>query len=134
MKKRGHVMIWYKQIPNWLDEESKTWTSQQIYDFTESYIRALSRYTNGKIDEWDVLNEAIVFNGYRSNTWYEKVISIVMYGDIWCLWPYILMYACICRHAWPGMAIHVPFITIYCLNTTIYGTYMAIGSSCSSAS
>ena len=73
MKKRGHVMIWYKQIPNWLDEESKTWTSQQIYDFTESYIRALSRYTNGKIDEWDVLNEAIVFNGYRSNTWYEKV-------------------------------------------------------------
>ena len=73
MKKRGHVMIWYKQIPNWLDEESKTWTSQQIYDFTESYIRALSRYTNGKIDEWDVLNEAIVFNGYRPNTWYEKV-------------------------------------------------------------
>ena len=73
MKKRGHVMIWYKQIPNWLDEESKTWTSQQIYDFTESYIRALSRYTNGKIDEWDVLNEAIVFNSYRPNTWYEKV-------------------------------------------------------------
>ena len=73
MKKRGHVMIWYKQIPNWLDEESKSWTSQQIYDFTESYIRALSRYTNGKIDEWDVLNEAIVFNGYRPNTWYEKV-------------------------------------------------------------
>ena len=73
MKKRGHVMIWYKQIPNWLDEESKTWTSQQIYDFTESYIRALSRYTYGKIDEWDVLNEAIVVNGYRPNTWYEKV-------------------------------------------------------------
>ena len=73
MKKRGHVMIWYKQIPNWLNEESKTWTSQQIYDFTESYIRALSRYTNGKIDEWDVLNEAIIFNGYRPNTWYEKV-------------------------------------------------------------
>ena len=73
MKKRGHVMIWYKQIPNWLNEESKTWTSQQIYDFTESYIRALSRYTNGKIDEWAVLNEAIIFNGYRPNTWYEKV-------------------------------------------------------------
>ena len=73
MKKRGHVMVWYKQIPNWLEEESVNWSSQQIYDFTESYIRALSRYTNGKIDEWDVLNEAIVFNGYRTNTWYEKV-------------------------------------------------------------
>jgi endo-1,4-beta-xylanase len=75
MKKRGHVMVWYKQIPNWLEEESVNWSSQQIYNFTESYIRALSKYTVGKIDEWDVLNEAIVFNGYRTNTWYEKVNS-----------------------------------------------------------
>ena len=75
MKKRGHVMVWYKQIPNWLEEESVNWSSQQIYSFTESYIRALSKYTVGKIDEWDVLNEAIVFNGYRTNTWYEKVNS-----------------------------------------------------------
>ena len=73
MKKRGHVMVWYKQIPNWLEQESVNWSSQQIYGFTESYIRALSKYTVGKIDEWDVLNEAIVFNGYRTNTWYEKV-------------------------------------------------------------
>ena len=73
MKKRGHVMVWYKQIPNWLEQESVNWSSQQIYSFTESYIRALSKYTVGKIDEWDVLNEAIVFNGYRTNTWYEKV-------------------------------------------------------------
>ena len=75
MKKRGHVMVWFKQIPNWLEEESVNWSSQQIYSFTESYIRALSKYTVGKIDEWDVLNEAIVFNGYRTNTWYEKVNS-----------------------------------------------------------
>ncbi len=75
MKKRGHVMVWYKQIPNWLEEESKNWSSQQIYSFTESYIRALSKYTVGKIDEWDILNEAIVFNGYRTNTWYDKVNS-----------------------------------------------------------
>ena len=75
MKKRGHVMVWYKQIPNWLEEESVNWSSQQIYSFTESYIRALSKYTVGKIDEWDVLNEVIVFNGYRTNTWYEKVNS-----------------------------------------------------------
>ena len=75
MKKRGHVMVWYKQIPNWLEQESVNWSSQQIYSFTESYIRALSKYTVGKIDEWDVLNEAIVFNGYRTNTWYEKINS-----------------------------------------------------------
>ena len=73
MKKRGHVMIWYKQIPKWLEEESPSWNAQQIYDFSKSYIIALSNYTAGKIDEWDVLNEAIVNNGFRTNTWYDKV-------------------------------------------------------------
>ena len=73
MKKRGHVMIWYKQIPKWLEDESPSWSAQQIYDFSKSYVIALSNYTAGKIDEWDVLNEAIVNNGFRTNTWYDKV-------------------------------------------------------------
>ena len=73
MRKRGHVMIWYKQIPKWLEEEAPNWTSQQIYDFTKSYIIALATYSEGKIDEWDVLNEAVIQNGYRKNTWYDKV-------------------------------------------------------------
>jgi len=73
MKKRGHVMIWYKQIPKWLEDESPSWSAQQIYDFSKSYVITLSNYTAGKIDEWDVLNEAIVNNGFRTNTWYDKV-------------------------------------------------------------
>ena len=73
MRKRGHVMIWYKQIPSWLEEEAPNWTAQQVYDFSESYILSLSSYCVGKIDEWDVINEAIVFNGYRTNTWYDIV-------------------------------------------------------------
>ena len=73
MKKRGHVMIWYKQIPNWLENEAPNWSSQQIYDFSKSYIIALSSYCYGKIDEWDVINEALVNNGIRENTWYDKV-------------------------------------------------------------
>ena len=27
MKKRGHVLIWYNQIPSWLEQESPNWTS-----------------------------------------------------------------------------------------------------------
>ena len=75
MRKRGHVMIWYKQIPQWLSTEAPTWTAQQIYDFSRTYIIALSTYTTGKIDEWDVLNEAILdgSSGYRSGTWYDIV-------------------------------------------------------------
>ncbi|MEP4095837.1 endo-1,4-beta-xylanase [Reichenbachiella sp.] len=73
MRKRGHVMIWYHQIPNWLQQEAPTWTAQQVYDFSRSYIIALSTYTRGKIDEWDVLNEAVLWNGFRTNTWYDIV-------------------------------------------------------------
>lgn len=73
MRKRGHVMIWYKQIPQWLEDEAPNWTAQQVYDFTRSYILALSSYTKGKIDEWDVLNEAVLSNGFRENTWYDIV-------------------------------------------------------------
>lgn len=73
MRKRGHVMIWYKQIPNWLENEAPSWSAQQVYDFSKSYILALSAYCNDKIDEWDVINEAIVNNGYRTSTWYDVV-------------------------------------------------------------
>lgn len=73
MRKRGHVMIWYKQIPQWLEDEAPNWTAQQVYDFTRSYILALSSYTKGKIDEWDVLNEAVLSNGFREGTWYDIV-------------------------------------------------------------
>ena len=65
MRKRGHVMIWYNQIPSWLKIEAPEWSAQQIYDFSKSYILALSSYCKGKIDEWDVINEAIVNNGFR---------------------------------------------------------------------
>jgi endo-1,4-beta-xylanase len=73
MRKRGHVMIWYKQIPSWLEAEAPNWTAQQVYDFSKSYILALSSYSAGKIDEWDVINEAIVNNDFRRDTWYDIV-------------------------------------------------------------
>lgn len=75
MRKRGHVMIWYNQIPSWLKIEAPEWSAQQIYDFSKSYILALSTYCKGKIDEWDVINEAIVNNGFREDTWY-KIVNI----------------------------------------------------------
>lgn len=75
MRKRGHVMIWYKQIPSWLETEAPNWTAQQVYDFSKSYILALSSYSAGKIDEWDVINEAIINNDFRRDTWYDIVSS-----------------------------------------------------------
>jgi GH35 family endo-1,4-beta-xylanase len=75
MRKRGHAMIWFSQAPAWLQSEAPNWTAQQIYDFSRTYITALATYTRGRIQEWDVLNEAIDDGGtsnYR-NAWYSRV-------------------------------------------------------------
>jgi GH35 family endo-1,4-beta-xylanase len=45
MRKRGHAMIWFSQAPGWLQTESSSWTAQQIYDFSRTYIIALATYT-----------------------------------------------------------------------------------------
>ena len=75
MKTRGHAFIWHSQAPSWLTTDAPGWTSQQIYDFAESYINVFATYCKGRIDEWDVVNEALNDNGngFRTGTWYDNV-------------------------------------------------------------
>jgi len=75
MRTRGHAFIWHSQAPSWLTSDAAEWTNQQIYDFAESYITVFATYCKGRIDEWDVVNEALNDNGagFRTNTWYDKV-------------------------------------------------------------
>jgi endo-1,4-beta-xylanase len=72
---RGHCLIWQNQVPQWLSALSKNWTSKQIYQFTQQYISLVVGYTKGKIQEWDVVNEAIddKSSQLRTNTWYDNV-------------------------------------------------------------
>lgn len=78
MRKRGHAMIWFNQAPNWLDQAGPTWTGQQIFDFSRKYILALGQICGDRVDEWDVINEAIsdqAPNGrrqWRQGTWYRR--------------------------------------------------------------
>ncbi len=75
MKTRGHAFIWHSQAPSWLTTDAQSWTNQQIYDFAESYITVFGTYCKGRIDEWDVVNEALNDNGngFRTGTWYDNV-------------------------------------------------------------
>lgn len=75
---RGHAMIWYNQAPWWLNNNAPGWSTQQVYDFTEKYIKALVKATDNKISEWDVFNEAMSDDSnqvWRQGTWYRKVAS-----------------------------------------------------------
>ena len=78
LRKRGHAMIWFNQAPEWLDVAGPTWTGQQVFEFSRKYILALGQICGDKIDEWDVINEAIsddVVDGqriWRQRTWYRR--------------------------------------------------------------
>lgn len=79
IRTRGHTMIWYNAVPNWLKTESENWSKQQVYDFSYQYIKALGSYCGNRIDEWDVVNEALHdgsgLGPFRSEAWYNNVGS-----------------------------------------------------------
>jgi GH35 family endo-1,4-beta-xylanase len=81
MRKRGHAMIWYSQAPAWLKADAKSWTAQQIRDFSKSYIKALATLGAGKIDEWDVVNEMFEQSYNSSN--YRKLGDEQVPQEVW---------------------------------------------------
>ncbi|MEL7159497.1 MAG: endo-1,4-beta-xylanase, partial [Bacteroidota bacterium] len=78
MRKRGHAMIWFNQAPNWLNASARAWTGQQVFAFSRKYILALGQICGDRIDEWDVINEAISDQSpggqrqWRQGTWYQS--------------------------------------------------------------
>ncbi|MTB52099.1 endo-1,4-beta-xylanase [Lewinella sp. W8] len=78
LRKRGHVMIWFTQAPQWLNEVGPTWTGQQVFSFARRYILALGQICGDRVDEWDVINEAISDDApggqrrWRPGTWYRR--------------------------------------------------------------
>jgi endo-1,4-beta-xylanase len=69
---RGHVLVWYTQLPQWLtacdfDRASLT----EI--MTDHIATVVGRYA-GKIPVWDVVNEAIADDGsYRDSVWHRTI-------------------------------------------------------------
>ncbi|MBW1298918.1 endo-1,4-beta-xylanase [Aquimarina litoralis] len=53
----GHTLIWHRSIPQAL--EDFTGTDQEFEDLIQQYINAVFTRYQGKINSWDVVNEAI---------------------------------------------------------------------------
>jgi endo-1,4-beta-xylanase len=52
---RGHVAIWHRNLPNWVDPAMSTEGIEVIV----AHIRDLMVHYKGKIKSWDIVNEAI---------------------------------------------------------------------------
>ena len=57
MNVHGHTLIWHRSVPEAL--ENFAGTDQEFEDLIEQYINAVFTRYKGKINSWDVVNEAI---------------------------------------------------------------------------
>lgn len=74
MKVRGHCLVWHKQIPKWMNNDSLS--REQMLKILKNYITTVVSHFKGKIMTWDVLNEAIDVkekNNLRKTVWLKTI-------------------------------------------------------------
>lgn len=70
----GHCLIWHSQAPRWLfvDEEGNDVSSEVLKERMKTHISTVVERYKGKVDCWDVVNEAIEDDGsWRNNKFYQ---------------------------------------------------------------
>lgn len=70
----GHTLAWHQQVPDWVfeQEDGSSKTKEQLLVTLEEHIEKVVGRYRGKIQGWDVVNEAIEDNGeFRKSKWFE---------------------------------------------------------------
>ncbi|TDQ16379.1 endo-1,4-beta-xylanase [Algoriphagus boseongensis] len=72
----GHTLVWHQQTPEWVfkDEKGNFLSREDLTQRMEDHIaKVVGRY-KGKIDSWDVVNEAFEDDGtWRKTNWYTLI-------------------------------------------------------------
>ncbi|MEM6771728.1 MAG: endo-1,4-beta-xylanase, partial [Bacteroidota bacterium] len=118
-------MIWFNQAPGWLDASAPGWTGQQVFAFSRKYILALGQICGDRVDEWDVINEAISDEApggqgqWRRGTWYRRANdgSMTDWGEA-TYENYIKMLFVWAREAQPEARLHLNDYSIELFNAS----------------
>jgi len=70
---RGHTLIWHESLPSWI--YNRSWTRQELLAVMEDHIHTVMGRYRGTVVAWDVVNEAIRWNGEWRNTIWRNVIG-----------------------------------------------------------
>ena len=72
----GHVLVWHSQTPRWvfLDAEGNLTIRDTLLMRMRDHIHTVVGRYKGKVDCWDVVNEAIDDDGkFRESLWYKII-------------------------------------------------------------
>ena len=58
MSVRGHTLVWHTQKPDWYQEWD--YSGDQVEQFLRDHIHTVAGRYRGRIDTWDVVNEAVL--------------------------------------------------------------------------
>ena len=70
----GHTLIWHSQAPDWffVDKDGNTVSKDVLTQRMKDHIHTVVGRYKGRIDSWDVVNEAIEDDGnYRNSKFYQ---------------------------------------------------------------
>ncbi|MDX1543605.1 MAG: endo-1,4-beta-xylanase [Christiangramia sp.] len=70
----GHTLIWHSQTPKWFftDEEGNEVSKEELSRRMKTHIETLVGRYKGRVDSWDVVNEAIEDDGsFRESKFYQ---------------------------------------------------------------
>lgn len=72
MQVRGHTFVFGLGVPDWVREED--WSPESLMTTTCAYITEVIERYRDDIAVWDVVNEALDFNGnYRQNLYHQTI-------------------------------------------------------------
>lgn len=73
----GHALVWHSQAPDWIfvDDAGKTVTKDTLLQRMERHIETVAGRYKGKIDGWDVVNEALEDDGTLRKTNWQEIIG-----------------------------------------------------------
>jgi len=72
----GHTLIWHSQVPDWVfeDESGNLLDRDLLLQRMRDHILSVVGRYKGRVDGWDVVNEAVEGDGQmRKNKWFEII-------------------------------------------------------------
>jgi len=73
----GHILVWHNQVPKWVfeDKDGKPVSRDVLLERMQDHIRTVVSRYKGRINGWDVVNEALDEDGTLRQSPWMKIIG-----------------------------------------------------------